>query len=125
MVELENFVNRKTVENAYRIVKIKRKTSVSMSIPQQGWRIALHRETGDCAKLLKALEGGAEILHQVTEEQRGRTSRDASTPFSEKVDPTEYTLWREAYKSVDSGRPEETYAWIYGAAGIIAGLVTT
>lgn len=123
-MEIENFVTRKSVERAYGIVKRLRKTS-SMSVPSQGMRVAKRRGTSDGAKLLFALEKSAEILHQIAEEQSGRTRRDTLTSFAEKVEPTEAALYRAAYETMDKGEPDEAFAWIYGAAGIVAGLVIT
>lgn len=123
MIEIENFVTRKRVEHAYSLVMRVRRESKSMSIPSQGMRIAKHRDSSDGAKLLVALEKSAEILHAIAEEQSGRTRRDSLTSFAERVEPTEAALYRAAYETMDKGEPDPAFAWIYGAAGIVAGLV--
>lgn len=122
MIEIENFVTSQKVEWAYGIVKRARKGQ-SMSIPSQGMRIAKHRDSPAGAKMLKALELSAEILERVAEEQSGRTRRDSTTAFSERVEPTELALVRAAYTTMDKGEPDEAFAWFYGMAGIIAGQV--
>ena len=86
---------------------------------------ALHRVRAARARdphLLKALEASAEVLQAMQERQIGRTQRDASTPYGQRVDLTEYSLWREAYRICDEGTPTRHFEWIYGAAAMLAGL---
>lgn len=122
MIEIENFVTRDKVEWAYGIVQRARK-GTSMSIAEQGMRIARRRDGAEGAKLLKTLELSANILEHVAEEQSGRTRRDSATPFAYKVEPTELGLMKAAYTTLDKGEPDEAFAWFYGMAGIIAGMI--
>ena len=86
----------------------------------KGWRAAKARDP----KLLKALECGAEIIGQMTEEQYGRTMRDPGADFAQTKGTTEQHLWREAYRLCDEGRPIENFCWIYGAAAWLCGYNT-
>lgn len=118
MVELPEWINRKTVERAY---------SRAQDACDKGWsrfadrgiRLAQMRDP----KLLKALEGCTEVLDAVAEEQYGRTRRDAGTPFAYRVDPTELQMWRNAYTLADAGTPGAQYGYIYGATAELAGLL--
>jgi len=74
-------------------------------------------------KLLFVLERIAETLDQMAEEQMGRVKRDAGTVYSERVLPTEVSLWREAYTCADRGSPLSPAAALYAAAGEFAGIV--
>ena len=67
--------------------------------------------------LLKTLDAGAEILQQINFEQQGSNTLSSG----ERIDATEYSLWREAFKSADQGSPMEQFCWIYGAAAKLAG----
>jgi hypothetical protein len=116
-VEIPEWINEQTVERAYRRA-LRAQALRQQGFAEKGMRAARARSS----HLLKALEGGAETLRQMQERQRGRTMRSSSTPFSHRVDVTEYSLWREAYKAVDQGRAIRNFEWIYGAAAELAGL---
>lgn len=116
-LEIPEWINESTVERAYsRALKAQHLRRDSFA--QKGMRAAIARDS----HLLKALEGAAEVLQAMQERQVGRTQRDASTVYGEKVDLTEYALWREAYRLADEGRPTLHFQWIYGAAAELAGL---
>ena len=71
--------------------------------------------------LLQSLERGTNILLKMQEKQQGETMRQSTRNYSERVDLTEYSLWREAYISVDKGQPLENFKWIYLAAAFACG----
>jgi hypothetical protein len=116
-LELARPINSRTVEDAYRLAMAHRERGL-VGIFETGRRLARERNP----KLLLALEKGAEVLNAIAEEQHGRTSRDWGTPRGMRVWPTEASLWREAYKSADSGNPLDNFGWIYGSAAWLAGL---
>ena len=114
-IELPEWVNEKTVEYAHgRVIQEQRKGHVS--IANAGMRAAKARD----GKLLKALEGGAEILQAMNDRQHGPHMRINGVKYN---GTTELQLWREAYKMCDKGEPMAQFQWIYAAAGIIAGLI--
>jgi hypothetical protein len=116
-VEIPEWINEHTVERAY-TQALRAMAMRQQSFADKGMRAARARD----AHLLKALDGAANVLHQMQERQVGRTMRDKSTPYGQKVDLTEYSLWREAYRMCDEGTPLPHFAWIYGAAAVLAGL---
>jgi len=115
-IEIPEWINETTIERAHRRANLAHRSN-SHGFAQKGWRAATARDS----RLLKALEGGAEVLQAIQERQRGRTMRDPGTEYGQRVDLTEYTLWREAYKCCDRGEPSENLMWIYGAAAELAG----
>ena len=116
-VELPEWINERTVESAFRRAQVARNTR-HQEFANKGMRAARYRDS----RLLKALEGGAEVLHAIQERQQGRTMRDPSTPFGHRVELTEYSMWREAFRLCDEGQPLPAFEWIYGAAADLAGL---
>jgi hypothetical protein len=116
-IEIPEWINEHTVERAYRQA-LKAQSMRQQGFADKGMRAARARD----AHLLKALEGSAEVLQAMQERQIGRTQRDKSTPYGHKVDLTEYSLWREAYRMCDEGTPTRHFEWIYGAAAMLAGL---
>ena len=123
MIEIENFVTRGKVEWAYGEMKKLRATSKSLRVPEQAMRIARDRDSSAGAKMLKALELSANILEHVAEEQSGRTRRDAGTPFSQQVEPTELGLMKAALTTMDKGEPDSAFCWFYAMAGLVAGQI--
>ena len=115
-IEIPEWINETTIERAHRRASIAQRSNAE-GFAQKGWRAARARDP----RLLKALEGAAEVMQAIQERQRGRTMRDSSTPYGQRVDLTEYSLWREAYKCCDRGEPSENLMWIYGAAAELAG----
>ena len=112
-IEVPEWINDVTVERAYgRALRFQRQGKMGMA--EAGLRAARARD----GRLLKALEGGAEILHRMSVDQLGNDYSAAGI----KMDATEAQLWREAYKSADSGAPMVQFRWIYGAAAELAGL---
>lgn len=116
-VEIPEWVNESTVERAYRRA-LKAQSLHHQHFADKGMRAARARD----AHLLKALEGAAEVLQAIQERQVGRYMRDPGTPYGHRVDLTEYSLWREAYRMCDEGTPTRHFEWIYGAAAELAGL---
>lgn len=116
-VEIPEWITESTVETAYRRA-LQAQAVRRQGFAERGMRAARARDS----RLLKALEGAAEVLHAMQERQMGRTMRDASTPYGQRVDLTEYSLWREAYRMCDQGTPTRHFEWIYGAAAELAGL---
>jgi hypothetical protein len=120
-VEIPEWINERTVERAYSRALAMAKTSVPLArheFCEKGMRAARDRSP----VLMKALEGGAEVLQKMTMRQMGRTQRDPSTYFAHTKDPCEYSLWREAFIAADKGTPIPHLALIYGAAAELAGL---
>jgi hypothetical protein len=116
-VEIPEWVNDSTVERSFRRMNAARHAR-QQNFADKGMRAARARDS----RLLKALESGAEVLQNIQERQRGRTIRDSSTPYGHRVDLTEYSMWREAYRMCDEGTPHNAFQWIYGAAAELAGL---
>jgi len=116
MIEIENWINERTVETAHGRACDAMKAG-DEAFRMKGMRAARARS----ARLLKALEGGAEVMHRIAERQMGRTTRSLDTQFSHRTWPTEASLWKEAYRLCDEGKPIEQLSWVYGAAAELAG----
>lgn len=116
-IEIPDWINETTVERAHQRMSRAQRLR-QQTFANKGWRAANARD----ARLLKALEGGAEVLQAIQERQHGRTMRDPGTIYAHRVDLTEFSMWREAYKMCDEGRPVRAFEWIYGAAAELAGL---
>ena len=113
-IELPDWINEITVERAYgRALRFQREGRMSMA--EAGMRAARARD----GRILKDLEGGAEVLHRMSADQLGHNY----TAEGIKMEATEAQLWREAYKAADSGEPMVQFRWIYGAAAELAGLL--
>ena len=114
-VEIPEWVNESTVENAYRRARVAqyRRNDTPYKV---GVRAARDRNP----RLLKALEGGAVILQRMSERQMGVHGFDVG---GIKVPATEFTMWKNAYETADKRNPEENYAWIYASAAYLAGLL--
>ena len=103
-IEIPEWLNEKTVEYAHgRVMDEQRKGHVSVA--QAGMRAARARD----GKLLKALEGGAEILQQMNDRQYGQHMVINGNRIN---GTTELQLWREAYKLADKGEPLYQFQWI-------------
>lgn len=115
-VEIPEWINERTVEEAYRKA-CRAQESRRESVAAAGMRAAKARDP----KLLKALEGGAEVLHRMAVKQ---WSPSGTLAFHGGVRsaPTEANFWREAYTTVDQGEPMVQFSWIYAAAALLAGL---
>jgi hypothetical protein len=116
-IEIENWVNRNTVEWAFARAQEAQRTR-KQSIADAGMRAARARDP----RMLLVLEKATEVLDRMQEEQVGRTRRTSSV-FGETVELTEVALWRKAYEFCDKGEPLPHLEWIYGAAAILAGFV--
>jgi hypothetical protein len=116
-IELPYDVNRKTVEDAYRLVRIAQRDGSNRYV-LAGRRAAKARDP----KLLLALQKGAQVLQKMTEEQAGPHGFDVG---GMRVQHTEFQLCKNAYVAVDEGRSEQElqYVHLYGMAAILAGLV--
>jgi hypothetical protein len=109
-------INRHTVEHVY-ARGLRAQRTQDNEYANKGMRAAQAKSR----TLLLALERGTEILHQIAEEQYGRSIRDGSLTHRP-VWPTELSLWREAYIAADRGEPMKQFCWIYGMAAELAGL---
>lgn len=114
-VELPEWITESTVERAHARANLDSRLG-RRNLAQAGMRAARARDSA----LLKALEGGAEILQRMNDRQLGPHFRVGSI----RVDATEVQLWREAYRLADEGEPIEQMAYIYGAAALLAGLAS-
>lgn len=117
-IELPYPINRKTVEDAYRVVNRARRDGIGR-YTLAGRRAARARDP----KLLLALQKGAEVLQKMTEEQAGPHGFDVG---GVRVQHTEFQMWRNAYTAADKGNAEEEgqYMHLYGMAALLAGLVS-
>tara|TARA_Y100000034_G_scaffold121988_1_gene166910 strand:+ start:219 stop:587 length:369 start_codon:yes stop_codon:yes gene_type:complete len=115
-IEIEEFITRDRLEYAHHLA-MKNMDLRRQSFADVGWRAARARDP----KLLLALEKGANILDQMTDEQHGRTMRSPDAEHGETKGTTEAQLWRNAYTTLDNGTPEQNYEWIYGAAAWLCG----
>ena len=117
-IETTNWVNRLTVEEAYRMARRLQAedTPRSQNFARRGMRAAKARDP----KLLLVLEKATEIVTQMSQEQFGQTRYRTDIPYSDRVEPTEVQLWREAYRLCDEGNPIGNFMWIYGAAAHLA-----
>ena len=115
-IEIEEFITRGRLEFAHGLA-IKYQSANHQTFADVGWRAARARDP----KLLLALEKGANILDQMTDEQHGRTMRSPDATHGETKGTTEAQLWRNAYTTCDNGTPEQNYEWIYGAAAWLCG----
>lgn len=113
-IEVEHFVTRKSVEDAYRECRRAQENRRDLMAAH-----AMRAARAKDPKMLKALEGGATILQKMSEEQMGQSGMDVG---GLRVQSTEFQLWRNAYTTMDSGTPQGQYQWIYVAAGFLAGL---
>lgn len=115
--EIPEWINEKTVEQAFRRAELAR-IAGNRNFATKGYRAAVAKD----AKLLLALDKGAEVLLAIQERQVGRYLRSDATPYGHKVDLTEFSMWREAYTQCDKGEPLEAFSWVYGMAAELAGL---
>lgn len=107
-------ITAKTVEEAYRRARTAQEQR-RQSWADRGMRAARARDP----HLLLALQKGAEILQQISEDQLGVHGHDAA---GIRVHATEFNLWREAYTAADRGEPLANFEWIYAAAAWLAGI---
>ena len=112
-LELPEWINRSTVERAHGLALRAQKTQ-AIHFAEKGMRAARARDP----HLMKALEGGAEMLLTISREQLGCNYVVAGV----RLDATEHSLWREAFIQADKGAPMVQFEWIYGAAAELAGL---
>lgn len=111
-LELPDWINESTVERAHGLA-IKAQRLGKRGFADKGMRAARARDPF----LMKAIEGGAEVLLKISERQLGHYS-----VCGLRVDATEHQLWREAFIQADKGEPMIQFEWIYGAAAELAGL---
>ncbi len=119
-IEFEDFLTPERIEWAHR-TSWEAQHQGRQGVADAGWRAALARDP----KLLKALERGAEAIYQMSERQMGQTRRATSArKTTDWVEHTEFTLWKEAYRLCDEGKPIRNFEWIYGAAALLCGYTT-
>jgi hypothetical protein len=112
-VELPEWINDRTVERAYgRAFQLQKERRLGTA--EAGMRAARARDS----RILKALEGGAEVLVRLSEKQLGAHFNVGGV----RMDATEAQIWREAYKAADRGEPLVQFRWVYAAAAELAGL---
>jgi hypothetical protein len=110
--EIPEWINRTTVERAWgRGVDAQGRDIRSFA--RIGMRAARSRDP----RLLRALDGMAEILQQISQDQTGNRRRIDGRA----IDATEYSLVREALVSADEGQPLPHFCWIYGMAATLCG----
>lgn len=109
-------ISPERVEYAYRMA-IEAQQRRNDGFAQIGMRAARARDP----RFMVALERMAEITGKMEDEQIGRTKRDIAATFGETRGTTEHQLFREAYKTADSGNAAEPLMWIYGAAAWMCG----
>lgn len=104
--------------NTANIEKITRRANEMSDSHRIAWvekamRIVRDREP----TVMKVLERGAEIMGKVNESQHGRTQRDKSNVGNTLgSQATDTSLWQEAYRLADEGKPSIHFGWIYAAA---------
>lgn len=108
------WVNRNTVGRAWQRACDAQANDLR-PFAQKGMRAARARD----ARMLKVLEQGAEILREWSDEREHE--RAMHRPDAPKIDATEFSMWREAYKAADAGEPMPQMMWVYGAAAELAG----
>ena len=111
-LELPEWVNATTVERAH-AKALQAQRLQALGFAEKGMRAARARDP----HLMKALEGGAEVLLKLSERQLGKNYSVAGV----RIDATEHQLWREAFVHADKGEPLIHFRWIYGAAAELAG----
>jgi hypothetical protein len=116
-IELDEFVNFKSVEYAY-ARSIKERDRHNQAFGELGLRVAKARDP----KLLMVLDKAANVMIKEDDKQRGQT-RHTSENESERRYTTETQMWREAYRMVDEGKAAEVphLMWIYAAAAFLCG----
>jgi hypothetical protein len=110
---MPEWVTERTVERAHALA-LDAQSRRQMGFAEKGMRAARARDS----HLMKALEGGAEVLLKMSERQLGASF----VVEGKRIDATEYQLWREAYAAADRGDPMVQFRWVYGAAAALAGL---
>ncbi len=122
-VEIEEFLTPERVEWAHREAN-KAHERGRQAFAAVGLKAAKRRDD----RMLKVLDISANILHQMSEDQMGRTRRAAVNSednFRMSAEHTEYAMWREAYRLMDEGIDPATKVhpleWIYGAAALLCG----
>lgn len=110
-------INRRTVEQAYNEVVRAQKLGIDR-YTTIGRRAGRARDP----RLLLALQKGAEILQQISEEQAGPHGFDVG---GIRVQHTEFTMWKNAYLAVDTGDAagQEEYSHFFAMGALLAGLV--
>lgn len=115
-LELPDWISERSVEWAHgRAIKAQKRGEVELA--RAGMRAARARDS----HLLKALEGGAEILNRMNDRQQGAQGFRMN---GHRVDTTELQMWREAYRLCDEGEPILALQWIYAAGAVLAGLTS-
>lgn len=74
--------------------------------------------------LMKAMEDLAEVIDKIAENQLGQTRRAASATFAASIEPAQAVIVREAYRTMDEGKPAPQYGFLYAAAAELQGLIS-
>lgn len=112
--EILDWVNRRSITRVWNRAR-EAQARNHRAFAEKGMRAARARDP----KLLCVLERGTSVLEAWSKERE--EDRLRLRPDAPPVDATEYSMWREAYKSADSGRPLPQMMWVYGAAAELAG----
>lgn len=111
-IEIRESLDRNAIERitfrANRLSEMHRMTAVDRAM-----RIVRDRHPGT----MKVLEAGANVMRAVNDDQYGeqqRQSRNAESNLA--VQCTDATLWQEAYRLADEGKPSIHFGWLYAAA---------
>ena len=110
--EIPEWINRSTVERAWGQGVTAQQRS-NHRFARVGMRAARSRDP----RLLRALDGMAEVLQQISQDQQGNRRRIDGRV----IDATEYSMVREALVSADKGDPLPHFCWVYGMAATICG----
>jgi len=109
-------ITRQTVERIYRRANELQQRQVA-HMSEKGMRVARAQHP----VLLRTLEACAEQMEKIEENQRGRTQRMARD--NNRARSQETSIFREAFRLADEGKPFEVYAFIYGAVAEYAGII--
>lgn len=110
--EIPEWINRSTVERAW-ARGVDAQGRDNRGFARIGMRAARSRDP----RLLRALDGMAEVLQQISQDQQGNRRRIDGRV----IDATEYSMVREALVSADKGDPLGNFCWVYGMAAVICG----
>jgi len=86
----------------------------------KGLRVARAREP----LMLKALEALTTLAENLADQRSGRIRRDASTPYSLRVEPQEAQYLRAAFVTADKGNPAGPMGYVYAAVAEWACVIT-
>ena len=117
IADSQGSLNKKSVETMSQRANLMSEQN-RMSWVERGMRIVRDREP----KVMRILEQAAELMGEINEEQYGETQRRKShRGTSLGVQATDTSLWQEAFRLADEGKPSIHFGWLYAAAAERAG----